>query len=187
MREAKIRNNQENEELGSRKIAFSRDLYIERNDFVLEKPNKHYKRLALGLEVRLFHAYFVKANEVRYDENGEICEVLCTYDKQTLSGTGFNERKPNGTIGFVEASTAKKAQFNLFEPLLLDSEAKSENFLDNINEKSWEKLNGYIENGDYNAGDAFQLIRDGYYCVDKTSTEDLVVFNRTVSLKSSFK
>ena len=180
-------NNQENEELGKRKIAFSRNLYIEKNDFVLEKPNKHYKRLALGLEVRLFHAYFVKANEVRYDENGEICEVLCTYDKQTLSGTGFNERKPNGTIGFVEASTAKKAQFNLFEPLLLDSEAKSENFLENINENSWTKLNGYIENGSYQEGDAFQLIRDGYYCVDKTSNEELVVFNRTVSLKSSFK
>ena len=180
-------NNQENEELGKRKIAFSRNLYIEKNDFVLEKPNKHYKRLALGLEVRLFHAYFVKANEVRYDENGEICEVLCTYDKQTLSGTGFNERKPNGTIGFVEASTAKKAQFNLFEPLLLDSEAKSENFLENINENSWTKLNGYIENGVYQEGDAFQLIRDGYYCVDKTSNEELVVFNRTVSLKSSFK
>ena len=180
-------NNQENEELGKRKIAFSRNLYIEKNDFVLEKPNKHYKRLALGLEVRLFHAYFVKANEVRYDENGEICEVLCTYDKQTLSGTGFNERKPNGTIGFVEASTAKKAQFNLFEPLLLDSEAKSENFLENINENSWTKLNGYIENGSYQEGDAFQLIRDGYYCVDKTSSDELVVFNRTVSLKSSFK
>ena len=180
-------NNQENEELGSRKIAFSKHLYIEKNDFVLEKPNKHYKRLALGLEVRLFHAYFVKANEVKYDENGEICEVLCTYDKATLSGSGFNERKPNGTIGFVEATTAKKAQFNLFEPLLLDSEAKSENFLENINENSWQKLNGFIENGEYKAGDAFQLIRDGYYCVDKDTTEDVVVFNRTVSLKSSFK
>ena len=180
-------NNQENEELGSRKIAFSKHLYIEKNDFVLEKPNKHYKRLALGLEVRLFHAYFVKANEVKYDENGEICEVLCTYDKATLSGSGFNERKPNGTIGFVEATTAKKAQFNLFEPLLLDSEAKSENFLENINENSWQKLNGFIENGEYKPGDAFQLIRDGYYCVDKDTTDDVVVFNRTVSLKSSFK
>ena len=180
-------NNQENEELGTRKIAFSKHLYIERNDFVLEKPNKHYKRLALGLEVRLFHAYFVKANEVKYDENGEICEVLCTYDKQTLSGTGFNERKPNGTIGFVEASTAKKAEFNLFEPLLIDSEAKSDNFLDNINENSWQTLNGYVENGEYNPGDSFQLIRDGYYCVDKNTSEETVVFNRTVSLKSSFK
>ncbi len=180
-------NNQENEELGTRKIAFSKHLYIERNDFVLEKPNKHYKRLALGLEVRLFHAYFVKANEVRYDENGEICEVLCTYDKQTLSGSGFNERKPNGTIGFVEATTAKKAEFNLFEPLLIDSEAKSDNFLENINENSWQTLNGYVENGDYKPGDSFQLIRDGYYCVDKNTNEETVVFNRTVSLKSSFK
>ena len=180
-------NNQENEELGSRKIAFSKHLYIERNDFVLEKPNKHYKRLALGLEVRLFHAYFVKANEVKYNEAGEIEEVLCTYDEATLSGSGFNERKPNGTIGFVEASTCKKAQFNLFEPLLIDSEAKSDNFLENINDNSWTKLNGFVENGVYNPEDKFQFIRDGYYCVDKDSSEDLIVFNRTVSLKSSFK
>ncbi len=180
-------NNQENEELGSRKLAFSRHIYIEREDFMLEKPDKHYKRLALGLEVRLFQAYFIKANEVKYDENGEICEVLCTYDKATLSGSGFNERKPNGTIGYVEATTAKKAQFNQFEPLLLDAEATSENFLDNINPNSFKKLCGFVEGQEFKEMDTFQFIRDGYYTVDKLSTDELLVFNRTVSLKSSFK
>ena len=109
-------NNSENEELGKRKVAFGKELYIDRDDFVLEKPNKHYKRLALGIEVRLYHAYFIKANSVETDEEGNITVVHCTYDPATKSGSGFNERKPNGTIQFVEATTARKAKFNLFEP-----------------------------------------------------------------------
>ena len=179
-------NNQENEELGKRKIAFSKHLYIEREDFTEVAPNRKYKRLALGLEVRLMHAYFIKANEVKYNENDEIEEVLCTYDKATLSGSGFNERKPNGTIGFVEASTAKKAVFNQFEPLIT-GEVDSENFLENINPNSWTKLNGFVENGNFKEGESFQFIRDGYYTVDKDSNDECLVFNRTVSLKSSFK
>lgn len=178
-------NNNENEELGSRKIPFSKHLYIEREDFVIEKPNKHYKRLALGLEVRLYHAYFIKANDVVYDKDGNIVEILCTYDPATLSGTGFNERKPNGTIGFVEATTAKKAVFNKFSPLLLSDDPEI-HFIDRINHNSWEKVNGYIENGEYAVGDKFQFIRDGYYCVDITSTDEQLIFNRIVSLKSSF-
>ena len=178
-------NNQENEELGSRKISFSKHLYIERDDFALEKPNRQFKRLALGLEVRLMHAYFIKANEVKYDENNEICEVLCTYDEKTLSGTGFNERKPNGTIGFVDASTAKKATFNLFEPLILDGD-ESVSFLDRINPDSWKKCEGFVENGTYNVLDKFQFIRDGYYAVDSDTNDDKLVFNRIVSLKSTF-
>ena len=180
-------NNQENEELGSRKIAFSRNIYIEKSDFMLEKPDKHYKRLASGLEVRLFHAYFIKANEVKYDDNGNITEVLCTYDVNTLSGSGFNERKPNGTIGFVEASTAKKAIFNQFDSLLL-ADSNDEEFLKNINKDSWHKLNGFIEGlNEFKVMDQFQFIRDGYYIVDKDSTDDCLVFNRTVSLKSGIK
>lgn len=181
-------NNQENEELGSRKISFSKHLYIERDDFALEKPNRQFKRLALGLEVRLMHAYFIKANEVKYDENGEICEVLCTYDEKTLSGTGFNERKPNGTIGYVDAATAMKATFNLFEPLILDSEDESISFLDRINPTSWTKCEGFVEKGEYHVLDRFQFIRDGYYAVDSDTTEDnkTLVFNRIVSLKSTF-
>lgn len=179
-------NNNENEQLGTRKVAFSKHIYIEREDFVITKPNKHYKRLALGIEVRLYGAYFIQANDVVYDNEGNIIEVLCTYDKETLSGSGFNERKPNGTIGFVDGTTGKKAVFNLFEPLLL-TDGTGENFLENLNPKSWTQMHGYIENSTYSKGESFQLIRDGYYAVDKESTQENVVFNRIVSLKSSFK
>ena len=135
------------------------------------------------------HAYFIKANEVKYDENGEVCEVLCTYDEKTLSGSGFNERKPNGNIGYVDASTAMPAKFNLFEPLILDSEDESLSFMDRINPDSWKVLNGFVEKGEYKVQDKFQFIRDGYYCVDNDTTEDNknLVFNRIVSLKSSKK
>jgi glutaminyl-tRNA synthetase len=182
-------NNQENEALGKRTISFSKHLYIEKDDFALEKPNRQFKRLALGLEVRLMHAYFIKANEVKYNENGEIVEVLCTYDEKTLSGSGFNERKPNGTIGFVDASTAMKATFNLFEPLILDSEDESLSFIDRINPNSWKSNEGYVEKGNYEVLDRFQFIRDGYYAVDSDTSSDntKLVFNRIVPLKSGFK
>ncbi len=179
-------NNQENEELGSRKISFSKHLYIERDDFAIEKPNRQFKRLALGLEVRLMHAYFIKANEVVYDANGNISEVLCTYDEKTLSGTGFNERKPNGTIGFVDASNAMKATFNLFEPLITDCDDQT-TFLEHINPNSWTTMEGYVEKGNYEVLDKFQFIRDGYYTVDSDTSKDKLVFNRIVALKSTFK
>ena len=182
------KNNTENEELGSRKIAFSKHLYIEKDDFVLEKPNKHYKRLALGIEVRLYHAYFIKANEVKYDENGEIVEVLCTYDVNTKSGSGFNERKPNGTIQFVEATTARKAKFNTFEPLIMDDDS-SKDICERVNPNSWNVYNGFIENykEHFEPLEKYQLIRDGYYVVDYDSTDEELVFNCTVELKSSVK
>lgn len=180
-------NNNENEELGTRKIAFSKELYIERDDFLLKKPNKKYKRLALDIEVRLYNAYFIKANDVVYDEEGNIKEVHCTYDPETLSGTGFDKRKPNGTIGFVEASTAKKAKFNIFEPLILDDKVDSSNFIERLNPNSWNVKEGFIENNDYKPNDHFQLIRDGYYIVDQDSTENNLTFNQIVPLKSSYK
>lgn len=181
-------NNTENEELGYRKIPFSKHLFIEKDDFVLEKPNKHYKRLALGLEVRLFYAYFIKANEVKYDENGEICEVLCTYDVETKSGSGFNERKPNGTIQFVEESTARKATFNNFEPLITDDDS-TKDITERVNSDSWHTSEGYIENfkEHFEPLEKYQLIRDGYYVVDYDSKDDNLVFNCTVELKSSIK
>lgn len=182
-------NNVENPDLGTRKIAFSRNLYIDRNDFVLEKPNKHYKRLALGLEVRLFHAYFIKAHDVIYDENGNIEAVLCTYDPETKSGSGFSARKPNGTIHFVEASTARPATFNLFEPLIIDDETDGRSFLERLNPNSWLVKEGYIENAPEGFAelDRFQFIREGYFAVDKTSSTERLVFNRIVPLKSSFR
>ncbi len=181
-------NNAENEELGSRKVAFGKHLYIEREDFVLEKPNKHYKRLALGLEVRLYHAYFVKAESVEYDENGNIALVHCTYDKLTKSGSGFNERKPNGTIQFVESTTARKATFNKFESLILD-DGSDKTFMEKLNPNSWEIKKGFIENAKehFEELEKFQFIRDGYYVVDKESKDDDLVFNCIVPLKSSIK
>ena len=182
-------NNAENPELGERKVAFGRHLYIEKEDFVLEKPNKHYKRLALGLEVRLYHAYFIKANSVDYDKDGNIVCVHCTYDVNTKSGSGFNERKPNGTIQFVEATTARSAIFNLFEPLVLDDEDETKSFLDRINPNSWTKMKGYVENckEHFDELERFQFIRDGYYAVDKESKDSELVFNRIAPLKSSIK
>ena len=185
----KADNNAENEELGTRLIPFGRHIYIERDDFVLQKPNKHYKRLALGIEVRLYHTYFIKANDVVYDEEGNIVKVLCTYDSATLSGSGFNERKPNGTIQFVEATHGKKATFNLFEPLILDDETKTLSFVERINPTSWTERHGFIEGtkDHFESLEKFQFIRDGYYCVDKLSTDDNIIFNRIAPLKSNFK
>ncbi len=181
-------NNMENEELGTRKIAFSRNIYIEADDFMEAKPNKHWKRLSVGLEVRLMNAYFIKCNEVIYNSDGSIKELHCTYDVNTKSGTGFNERKPNGTIHFVEATTALKAKFNLFEPLLLDEKVSSENFLERLNPNSWLVQEGYVESSlkDTKPLDKYQFIRNGYFTTDKESKGNDLIFNRTVSLKTSF-
>ena len=181
-------NNTENEELGTRKISFSRNIYIERDDFIEEKPNKHWKRLAKGIEVRLMHAYFIKCNEVIKDENGEIIEIHCTYDPLTKSGTGFNERKPNGNIHFVDASSALPATFNLFEPLILDEKVSTDNFLERLNPNSWVVKHGFVEESmkDTKPEDKYQFIRNGYYTTDKDSTKDNLIFNRIAELKSSF-
>ena len=122
-------------------------------------------------------------------ENGNIKEVHCTYDVNTKSGSGFNERKPNGTIQFVEATTARKAKFNMFEPLLMDSDDDSKSFMDLINPNSWNVLEGFVENAKDHFEDLekFQFIRDGYYTVDKESRDDALVFNCIVPLKSSAK
>ncbi len=181
-------NNTENPELGTRKISFSRNIYIERDDFIEEKPNKHWKRLAKGIEVRLMHAYFIKCNEVIKDENGEIIEIHCTYDPLTKSGTGFNERKPNGNIHFVDASSALPATFNLFEPLILDEKVSTDNFLERLNPNSWVVKHGFVEESmkDTKPEDKYQFIRNGYYTTDKDSTKDNLIFNRIAELKSSF-
>lgn len=184
-------NNSENEELGTRKIAFGRECYIEQDDFIEVKPNKHWKRLAVGVEVRFMHAYFVKCNEVIKDENGNIIEIHCTYDPATKSGSGFNERKPNGNIHFVETSTAIKAKFRLFSHLLVDEteENKDLDFMERLNPESLVEVDGYVEEylKDTKPLDHFQFVRNGYYTTDKESTKDNLIFNRTCELKSSFK
>ena len=182
-------NNAENEAMGSRKIPFGRVVYIEKDDFLEEKPNKKWKRLSLGLEVRLMHAYFIKCNEVIKDENGEIVELHCTYDPATKSGSGFDERKPNGTIHFVEASHAIPTTFNIFEPLINEGpEYDDLDLFEKLNENSWTKYEGFVEEAlaTTNPLDHYQFVRLGYYTTDKESTKEHLVFNQTCALKSSF-
>ena len=182
-------NNAENEEMGSRKIPFGRVVYIEKDDFLEEKPNKKWKRLSLGLEVRLMHAYFIKCNEVIKDENGEIIELHCTYDPATKSGSGFDERKPNGTIHFVEASHAIPTTFNIFEPLINEGpEYEDLDLFEKLNENSWTKFEGFVEEAlaDTKPLDHYQFVRLGYYTTDKDSTKNHLIFNQTCALKSSF-
>jgi glutaminyl-tRNA synthetase len=181
--------NMENEELGTRKVAFGKYLYIEKEDFVEEKPNKKWKRLAKDVEVRLMHAYFVKCNEVIKDENGEIIELRCTYDPATKSGSGFDERKPNGTIHFVEATHAIPTTFNIFEPLINEGPEYEElDLFEKLNDNSWTKFEGFVEESlaDTKERDHYQFVRLGYYTTDKDSTKDHLVFNQTCALKSSF-
>ena len=177
----------DHEEMGRRNIPFSKHIYIEQDDFVLEKPNKKYKRLALNVEVRLFHAYFIKAYDVKYNEQGEIIEVLATYDKETKSGSGFNERKPNGTIHFVEATHAVPATFNFFEPLINNDTSLP--LLERFNDDSWHIKKGFVEAAlkDTKPQDRYQFVRNGYFNVDDDSTKENLIFNEIVPLKSSYK
>ncbi len=186
--ELPVLDNMENPEMGSHTITFSRNLYIEKEDFVEVKPNKHWKRLSKGLEVRLMNAYFIKCEEVIYNEDGSIKELHCTYDEKTKNGTGFNERKPNGTIHFVDASTAVPATFNLFEPLILDSVVSSENFKERLNPNSWVVKEGFVETWlkDTKPMDKYQFVRNGYFTTDYDTKGNKLIFNRIVNLKSSF-
>lgn len=176
-----------NESLGSREIIFSREIYIDREDFLLEKPNNKYRRLALGLEVRLFNAYFIKANDVKYDEDGNIIEILATYDKETKSGSGFNERKPNGTIQFVSKLNAHPAKFNFFEPMILDSNNKKD-FIERFNKNSWTIKEGFVEKSikDANVNEKFQIIRHGFFNVDILNEKDKIHLNEIVPLRRSY-
>ena len=182
--------NPENPEMGTRQIPFSREIYIEQEDF-MENPPKKYFRLFPGNEVRLKHAYFIKCEEVIKDEEGNVIELRCTYDPETKSGTGFTGRKVKGTIHWVEATQAVPAEFRLYEPLILDEEAGEEgSFLDHVNPNSLIVEKGYVEPNmkDVQAGEKFQFFRHGYFSVDsKDTTADHLVFNLIVSLKSSFK
>ena len=185
-------NNMENPELGSHQVPFGRELYIERDDF-MEEPPKTYFRLFPGNEVRLMHAYFVKCTSFEKDENGNVTVVHCTYDPATKAGSGFAERKVKGTIHWVPAKEAVKAEVRLYENLV-DEEKGVYNKEDgslNLNPNSLTVLkNCYIEPAiaGAKAYESFQFVRNGFFCVDyKDSKEDALVFNRIVSLKSSFK
>ena len=184
-------NNLENPELGEREIEFGRELYIERDDF-MEVPPKKYFRLFPGNEVRLMGAYFVTCTSVEKDENGNIIAVHATYDPETKSGSGFNARKVKGTIHWVNAKTALNVEVRLYENIVDEEKGKlDENGNLNLNPNSLTVLkNCYVESclKDAKAYDSFQFVRNGFFCVDaKDSRPDALVFNRIVSLKSSFK
>ncbi|MEC0242042.1 glutamine--tRNA ligase/YqeY domain fusion protein [Paenibacillus dokdonensis] len=196
-------NNTENPDMGSRQIPFSREIYIEQDDFMENPPNKYF-RLFPGNEVRLKNAYFIKCNEFIKDEDGNVTEIHCTYDPETKSGSGFTGRKVKGTIHWVEASHAVPAEFRLYEPLIKPKEEETveaeedaqeagkveKSFLDEINPNSLEILHGFVEPEMKEAGaqDKFQFFRHGYFNVDpKYSLPGQPVFNLIVSMKSSFQ
>ena len=183
-------NNLENEDLGSRQIPFCRELYIERDDF-MEEPPKKYFRLFPGNEVRLMHAYFVKCVNFEKDENGNVTVVHCTYDPETKAGSGFTGRKVKGTIHWVPATFAVDAEVRLYENLIDEEKGVyNEDGTMNINPNSLTVVQAKLEPAlkDVQAYDSFQFVRNGFFCVDaKDSRPDALVFNRIVSLKSSFK
>ena len=183
-------NNLENEDLGSRQIPFCRELYIERDDF-MEEPPKKYFRLFPGNEVRLMHAYFVKCVVFEKDENGNVTVVHCTYDPETKAGSGFTGRKVKGTIHWVPATFAVDAEVRLYENLIDEEKGVyNEDGTMNINPNSLTVVQAKLEPAlkDVQAYDSFQFVRNGFFCVDaKDSRPDALVFNRIVSLKSSFK
>ena len=183
-------NNLENEALGSRKITFSRELWIEREDFMAE-PVPKYKRLYPGNEVRLMYAYFVKCVSYETDDAGNVTVVHCTYDPETKSGSGFEGRKVKGTIHWVNAQDAVQLPVRLYENIIDEEKGVyNEDGSLNLNPNSLTEVQAWCEPAlkDSKAYDRFQFVRNGFFCVDsKDSKEGAPVFNRIVSLKSSFK
>ena len=186
-----VENNKENEELGVRKVAFGRELYIEREDFMIDPPKKYF-RLYPGNEVRLMNAYFVTCTDYKTDAEGNVTEVYCTYDPETKSGSGFTGRKVKGTIHWVCASECVDAEVRLYENIVDEEKGVyNEDGSLNLNPNSLTvlphcKLEAALK--DSKAYDSYQFVRNGYFCCDsRDSSEDHLVFNRIVSLKSSYK
>ena len=189
--ELEVANNLENEALGSRTVPFGREIYIEREDFMVEPPKK-YKRLYPGNEVRLMNAYFVTCTGYETDANGNVTVVHCTYDPDSRGGNSPDGRKVKGTIHWVSAQENVKAEVRLYENIIDEEKGVyNEDGSLNLNPNSLTvKKDCYLERNlkDVKAYDSFQFVRNGFFCVDaKDSREDALVFNRIVSLKSSFK
>jgi glutaminyl-tRNA synthetase len=183
--ECEIENNAQVPEMGTRMVPFSRELWVDGADF-MEVPVKKYFRLFPGNEVRFKGAYFITCNEVVKNEDGSIKELLCTYDPETRSGSGFEGRKVKGTIHWVDAKTAVKIKIRNYNHLMIPNE-DGENVL---NPASVEETFGYAEPAiaDAQPGERFQFFRHGYYIADsKLTTDEEKVFNRIVDLKSSWK
>lgn len=183
-------NNLENEALGTRKVTFSKELYIERNDFMIDPPRKYF-RMFPGNEVRLMNAYFVKCTGYDTDEEGNVIAVHGTYDPESKGGNSPDGRKVKGTIHWVSAANAIQAQCRLYENLIDEEKGVyNEDGSMNINPNSLTVVQAYIEKSLENAAvyDSFQFVRNGFFCVDaRDSKPGAPVFNRIVSLKSSFK
>lgn len=186
-----VKNNQENEEMGTRKVPFCRELYIERDDFKIERPKKYF-RLYPGNEVRLMNGYFVTCTDYVTDEDGSVTEVHCTYDPESRGGNSPDGRKVKGTIHWVAAPFAKKAEVRLYENIVDEEKGVyNEDGSINVNPESLKILKEcYVEPCLLEAapGDSFQFVRQGYFCLDtKDTTPDHMVFNRIVSMKSSYQ
>ena len=182
--DAKI--NPENPEMGSRKIPFSHVVYIEQDDF-REDPPKKYFRLAPGQEVRLKHAYIIKCEDVIKNDKGEIVELHCTYDPSSKSGEDTSGKKVKGTLHWVSAEHALEAEVRLYDYLI--TEENTSDFIQSLNPDSLEKLsNCFVEPGlkEARPGDKYQFLRQGYFCADKDSTGEKLIFNRIVSLRDSW-
>lgn len=183
--EADIENSKEDETKGTRKVSFSRELYVDRDDF-MEIPEKKYFRLFPGNEVRFKGAYFITCSEVVKDAEGNVIELRCTYDPATKSGSGFNERKVKGTIHWVDVKSAVKIKIRTFGYLMIEDE-KGESIL---NSDSMQIIEAYAEPAlsDAKAGERYQFFRHGYYIADEYLTDEKEkVFNQIVDLKSSWK
>ncbi len=185
-------NNPEDESAGERKVPFSKEIYIEREDFK-ENGGKKYFRLTLGEEVRLKNAYIIKGESVVKDDAGNIIEIHCSYDVESLSGSGTeaSKRKVKGTLHWVAINHAIKAEIRLYDRLFLNESPdgdKEKDFMDFINPHSLQKITGYLEPSlaDVQSGEMFQFQRIGYFNVDKESTTDQLVFNRTVPLRDTW-
>ena len=185
-------NNQEDENAGFREVPFSRELYIEKEDF-REEANKKFFRLKLGKEVRLKNAYIIKAESCIKDENGEVIEIHCTYDEDSRSGSGSeaSKRKVKGTLHWVSVKHALNAEVRVYDRLFTDEAPdghKDKGFMEFLNPDSLTTINAFVEPSlkDAKNLDRFQFQRLGYFCVDKDSSENKLVFNRTVPLRDSW-
>jgi len=184
-------NNPEDESQGNRKIPFSNEIYIEQEDFMEDPPNKFF-RLAPGKEVRLKSAYIIKCEEVIKDSSGNITEIRCSYDPETKSGSPQSNRKVKGTLHWVSANHAVKAEVRLYDRLFLSEEPdiadEGKDFTSNLNPESLKVIESFVEPAlqSASAGDIFQFQRIGYFCVDPDTHAEKLVFNRTVPLRDSW-
>ena len=190
-----MENHPDHPEMGSREVTLSREIWIEREDFMEDAPKKFF-RLKPDGEVRLKGAYIIKCERAVKDENGEIDHLECTVDMESRSGSPGAERKVKGTLHWVDANNCCRIEARLYEPLLngeneeeTEEEADKKDFIARLNPDSLKTVVGYAEHAlhEAKAGDTFQFLRTGYFCKDKDSTETLSVYNRVVSLKDSYK